>query len=99
MPHPMGFFPSIELYPRYSSRLLNHTHVRLNGLSDNHFGIVRLPSPFSSHGIFMMSPAKDAFVGACQGGRGFHALIRSDAVVGVFVAAASSAELMFGPSA
>mmetsp|Transcript_30162 Transcript_30162/g.51347 ORF Transcript_30162/g.51347 Transcript_30162/m.51347 type:complete len:380 (-) Transcript_30162:277-1416(-) len=99
MPHFVRLRPSIHLYPRYTPRFLNHTHVRIDRLLHDHVGFVRLPSPFPPHGILVMTPTEHAFVGAGQGGGGFHALVGGDAVMGVFVTSAAAAELVLCPAA
>lgn len=57
------------------------------------------PAPGCADGVGAVAPAEDAFVGAGEGGCGFHALVRGDAIERVFVAGASATECRFGPAA
>lgn len=61
-------------------------------------GVVCLPAPLCAHGILVVAPAEHALVCACQGGRGFHALVRRDAVKCMLIATPSTAHLILGPS-
>ncbi len=77
----------------------NLTLMQSHGLGDNHIGGILFPAPLGADGVLVVAPAKHTFIRTRQGRRGFHALIRSDAVKGVFVAATTAAQLVLGPAA
>mmetsp|Transcript_2984 Transcript_2984/g.4860 ORF Transcript_2984/g.4860 Transcript_2984/m.4860 type:complete len:239 (+) Transcript_2984:1112-1828(+) len=64
----------------------------------NKVRIISLPSPFLSDRVLVVSPAKDTLVRTCKRRRCLHALVGSDSVKGVLVAATSSSQLMLGPT-
>ena len=59
--------------------LIYHIPMQLNSLLDNVRWFVCFPSPFGTNRIFVMSPAKDAFISTCQRRSCFHALVTGDA--------------------
>mmetsp|Transcript_11150 Transcript_11150/g.28265 ORF Transcript_11150/g.28265 Transcript_11150/m.28265 type:complete len:316 (-) Transcript_11150:765-1712(-) len=95
----VGLLPSLGIHTGDAFCLLDHLDVSLDGLIDDKVGVVRLPAPRLADGIFVVSPAKDALVGACQTRGGFHALITRNSIKGVFVAASASTKLVLGPAA
>ena len=62
-------------------------------------GRVRHPAPGGADRVRAMAPTEDAFVGAAEGRGAFHAEVGCDAVEGVFVAGAATAQRGFGPAA
>mmetsp|Transcript_16459 Transcript_16459/g.47292 ORF Transcript_16459/g.47292 Transcript_16459/m.47292 type:complete len:306 (-) Transcript_16459:319-1236(-) len=99
VPHRVGILPSFLLDTGYAPRLLDHLDVLVNGPLDDEVGIVCLPPPLPPDRILVMTPAKDALVGARQRGRRLHAAVGGDAVEGVLVAPSTAAELVLRPAA
>ena len=64
---------------------LHHVHPRLDAALDEELRRVVLPLEGAGDGVGVVAPAEDALVGAGKGGRGFHALVRIDAVEGDLV--------------
>mmetsp|Transcript_19165 Transcript_19165/g.53390 ORF Transcript_19165/g.53390 Transcript_19165/m.53390 type:complete len:495 (+) Transcript_19165:130-1614(+) len=99
VPDRVGLLPALGMHPWDAPGFLDHFHVRLDGLVDDEMGIVRLPAPLLADGILVVPPAKDTLVGAGQARCRLHALVRRNAIKGVFVASTPSPQLVLGPAA
>jgi hypothetical protein len=75
------------------------TLMQPHGLRDNHIWCVLLPAPLRADRVLVMAPAKHAFIRTRQGGSGLHALVGSDAIKRMLVAASTATELVLGPAA
>jgi hypothetical protein len=55
--------------------------------------------PGGADRIFVVAPAEDTFIGACERGRSLHALVAGNAIEGVFVTPSPSPQHGFCPTA
>lgn len=99
MPHVHRFVEAFRPHTGHAPHHFDFPVVALQRAGKNHFRRVDLPAPCRRYRVRAVSPAEDAFVGAGEGGRGFHAEVGGDVVEGVFVAGAAAAEGGFGPPA
>mmetsp|Transcript_26879 Transcript_26879/g.72923 ORF Transcript_26879/g.72923 Transcript_26879/m.72923 type:complete len:314 (+) Transcript_26879:478-1419(+) len=99
VPDVHGLLEALGLHARDAAALADHAPVRIDALGDDCLGLVHAPLPLGAHGVLVVPPAEGALVGACEGGRCLHALVRRNAVERVLVAPPSPPQLVLGPPA
>ena len=99
MPDAHGFGETLSTYTGHAAHHFDLLVVACFYAGKDQVGRVDNPAPGCAHGVGAVPPAEDAFVGAGEGGCGFHALVGSDAVEGEFITGASATESGFGPAA